>query len=214
MSLVFQNSTHERHETRDDGITCQAKASLQTSVLTSPCFQNTDLRAEQEVVRNMSDQHVYVKDKEHHWVPGLLVEQSGDTAKVKVGKYATEQEITGETPMGSNTKTVKVKLKDYPHKALPLQNVVEGGKIKIVQDMIELGYLHEAAILYNLKDRHSRSMPYTRTGDIVIALNPYKWIKELYTEENRLKYSRSLVWEASKKNYDPRQGMFSLVGCQ
>lgn len=32
----------------------------------------------------------------------------------------------------------------------------------------------QAAILYNLKSRHVRGKPYTRTGDIVIAVNPYK----------------------------------------
>jgi myosin V len=39
--------------------------------------------------------------------------------------------------------------------------------------------------------------PYTRTGDIVVAVNPYQWYNDLYTEEKRRLYSRRLVWDAS-----------------
>ncbi len=42
----------------------------------------------------------------------------------------------------------------------------------------------QAAILYNLKARHSRGIPYTRTGDIVIAVNPYQ-----------VSWKRSHVWD-------------------
>jgi myosin V len=49
--------------------------------------------------------------------------------------------------------------------------------------------------LYNLKERHSSGKPYTRTGDIIIAVNPFQWFKELYTENVRNRYSRVLVWE-------------------
>jgi myosin-5 len=60
----------------------------------------------------------------------------------------------------------------------------------------------QAAILYNLKLRHINEKPYTRTGDIVIAVNPYKWHNNLYTEEKRNHYSNRLVWEPS--DCDPR----------
>ena len=38
--------------------------------------------------------------------------------------------------------------------------------------------------------------PYTRTGDIVIAVNPYQWLTYLYTEEIQMLYARKLVWES------------------
>jgi myosin-5 len=60
----------------------------------------------------------------------------------------------------------------------------------------------QAAILYNLKLRHINEKPYTRTGDIVIAVNPYKWHDHLYTEQKRNHYSNRLVWEPS--DCDPR----------
>lgn len=53
----------------------------------------------------------------------------------------------------------------------------------------------QAGILYNLKERHASGKPYTRTGDIIIAVNPYQWFKELYTEKVRNRYARVLIWE-------------------
>ncbi len=61
----------------------------------------------------------------------------------------------------------------------------------------------KAAILYNLKARHQACKPYTRTGDIIIAVNPYQWMSELYTEQRRAVYSNALVWE--KCEGDPRK---------
>jgi myosin-5 len=46
-----------------------------------------------------------------------------------------------------------------------------------------------------LKDRHGSGKPYTRTGTIVIAVNPFQWFKEIYTEQVRQRYARALVWE-------------------
>ena len=57
--------------------------------------------------------------------------------------------------------------------------------------------MKQAAILYNLKSRHLKGKPYTRTGDIVIAVNPYQWYHELYTKEKRDLYSQRLVWDKS-----------------
>jgi myosin V len=50
--------------------------------------------------------------------------------------------------------------------------VVAGG----VQDMCGLNYLHEPAILANLRQRFFDKLPYTFTGEICIAVNPYQWL--------------------------------------
>jgi myosin-5 len=65
--------------------------------------------------------------------------------------------------------------------------------------------IFQAAILYNLKLRHINDKPYTRTGDILIAVNPYQWHDHLYTEQKRNHYSNRLVWEPS--DCDPRGSM-------
>jgi myosin-5 len=41
-------------------------------------------------------------------------------------------------------------------------------------DMVSLNYLHEPAILFNLKHRFLRQIPYTYTGQICIAVNPVR----------------------------------------
>jgi myosin-5 len=46
-----------------------------------------------------------------------------------------------------------------------------------------------------LKQRHLDNFPYTRTGDIIIAVNPFQWFTEIYTEKVRAAYSNTLVWE-------------------
>ena len=48
-------------------------------------------------------------------------------------------------------------------------------------------------------------MPYTRTGDIIIAVNPYQWLTHLYTDEQKKHYSNKLVWEAT--DVDPRKSV-------
>lgn len=103
---------------------------------------------------------VYVYDLEDGWIEARLIEQNGADAQVEVDVDGSKQMCT-------------VDLKQYPEQVLPLQNVDENGKLTTVEDMVDLPYLHEAAILYNLKDRHLRCLPYTRTGDICIAVNPY-----------------------------------------
>ena len=61
-----------------------------------------------------------------------------------------------------------------PFTTFPLQNVdvKENG----VSDMTQLNYLHEPSILDNLFRRFKADLPYTYTGDICIAVNPYQWL--------------------------------------
>ena len=56
-----------------------------------------------------------------------------------------------------------------------------------VEDMIELGDLHEGALLQNLRLRYSDLNIYTYTGDILTAVNPYKSLGYI-TEENKALY--------------------------
>jgi myosin-5 len=54
-----------------------------------------------------------------------------------------------------------------------------------------------------LKQRHLDDFPYTRTGDIIIAVNPFQWFTHLYTEKVRATYANTLVWEEHEG--DPRK---------
>jgi myosin heavy subunit len=132
--------------------------------------------------------HVYILSEEHSWVPARVIstsdeEESGGKSKkkaiVSIPKYKTEQEICSDGGLhAKGFDRIQIDLFDEKHSyaggLLPLQNVDEHGHLKQVEDMVDLPFLHEAAILYNLKARHVRGKPYTRTGDIIIAVNPYQ----------------------------------------
>ena len=57
----------------------------------------------------------------------------------------------------------------------------------------------------NLKFRHANDTPYTRTGDIIISLNPYQWLQELNTQNQRNTFAQKLIWETAGR--DPRGEM-------
>ena len=74
-----------------------------------------------------------------------------------------------------------------PADKLNLMNVLpEQG----VEDMARLNYLHEPALLNNLRHRFALDHVYTYTAKICIAVNPFDWqvSKPLYAEEMLRKY--------------------------
>lgn len=160
---------------------------------------------------------VYVASEEFGWLPAKVKSLSGTKAVVEIKDYEDDTSIpacevshAADPTSAQKKRGVKnIPVKDleidltskcYSGGVLPLQNVDEDGKLIEVEDMVDLSFLHEAAILYNLKARHSRGIPYTRTGDIVIAVNPYQWIHELYSEEVRGLYAEKLVWNGTFVN--------------
>ena len=114
---------------------------------------------------------VYVKDKTYGWLPATISSSEAKTAQVVVQIPSGVDIAKSDVPV---EKERKVNLTDYEDNALPLQNIDEGGNAIIVPDMCDLHSLHEAAILYNLMARHIDQKPYTRVGDIVIAMNPFQ----------------------------------------
>jgi len=155
---------------------------------------------------NNKGKQVYVKDKEFCWVPATLISQTEKEAVVNVPQYKDEFVIIsdgGKTAIGWKERTVK--LADYAEFdfELPGQNVdPETQDLMEEEDMINLKYLHEAGILFNVKVRQNNALPYTRTGDILIAVNPYKYYTRLTSEECKQLYANTLVWEVHEK--DPR----------
>jgi myosin-5 len=71
--------------------------------------------------------------------------------------------------------------------SLPLQNKQEEGGID-ADDLCTINHLHEAAILYAVRQRFLTARPYTYTGNICIAVNPYRWLQDLYTADTHMLY--------------------------
>ena len=51
-----------------------------------------------------------------------------------------------------------------------------------VPDNTQLMYLHDAALLHNIRVRFSRDQIYTYTAHLLVAVNPYKSLP-IYTQE-------------------------------
>jgi myosin-5 len=135
---------------------------------------------------------VFIPDDEHIWVAAELLFEDRDSGMVEV--KVEDDEIgdggsTSKASSGSSKKNRVIQLSKYNLDSLPLQNLdlpKEG-----VPDMCSLSYLHEASILDNLKRRFKHKFPYTYTGEICIAMNPYQWL-QIYTPQLRESYSTTL----------------------
>jgi hypothetical protein len=91
--------------------------------------------------------NVYIMDKDLAWIPARLVETVGDKAIVSVPIYADECSIASDGGKGAKSwEEREVKLKNYPGKNLPMQNVDKAGILIEKEDMCDLPYLHEVSV--------------------------------------------------------------------
>ncbi|XP_050216966.1 myosin-6-like isoform X2 [Mercurialis annua] len=64
-----------------------------------------------------------------------------------------------------------------------------------VDDMTKLAYLHEPGVLYNLSCRYNENEIYTYTGNILIAVNPFQRLPDLYGNDVMRKYKGAAIGE-------------------
>ncbi|KAG8370771.1 hypothetical protein BUALT_Bualt13G0018100 [Buddleja alternifolia] len=101
--------------------------------------------------------HVWVEDLEVAWIDGQVTNVKGDDVEVHA----------------SNEKKVVANLsKIYPKD--------EEASPDGVDDMTKLSYLHEPGVLHNLAIRYQLDEIYTYTGSILIAINPFQRLPQLY----------------------------------
>ena len=89
---------------------------------------------------------VYLRSNDHAWIPAKVLEQAdgSDQVVVKIPIYKNEKLIVSDGGKSAQRfKKAAVPLHDYPNQALPLQNVDENGKLVVVDDMVDLAFLHE-----------------------------------------------------------------------
>ncbi|XP_062376914.1 myosin-7-like [Sardina pilchardus] len=100
----------------------------------------------------------FVTDPEVEFVKGVVQSRDGDKVTV-----LTEFD-----------KTVTVK-EDNVHQQNP-------PKFDKIEDMAMFTFLHEPAVLFNLKERYAAWMIYTYSGLFCVTVNPYKWLP-VYNQE-------------------------------
>ncbi|KAM4556891.1 myosin-7-like isoform 3-T3 [Fundulus diaphanus] len=100
----------------------------------------------------------FVPDPVEEFVKGTVVSREGGKATVET----------------QNGKTITVKETDVLQQNPP--------KFDKIEDMAMLTFLHEPAVLFNLKERYAAWMIYTYSGLFCVTINPYKWLP-VYNQE-------------------------------
>jgi myosin-5 len=136
----------------------------------------------------------FAPDEAHIWLPATVVSHNLQTRQIQVEVDISAGNTKGTSAIGpielrtvdfTDKKTVALmSSKSNVTDTLPLRN----DDHVHVDDMISLNHLHEAAILYNIKARFMAALPYTYTGNICIAMNPYQWKNALYTDDQQRRY--------------------------
>ncbi|KAI8848017.1 P-loop containing nucleoside triphosphate hydrolase protein [Chytridium lagenaria] len=119
-------------------------------------------------------------DEQEGWVIATLKEKSlvADTVKMVFSLDQRGKDVVFETSL---TKLVASKFADLP----PLKNppMLEG-----IDDLANLSYLHEPAVLHNVRLRYLQEQIYTYSGIVLIAMNPFQRLA-LYSPEIMREYS-------------------------
>ncbi|KAF0683605.1 Aste57867_24371 [Aphanomyces stellatus] len=125
----------------------------------------------------MEGSKVYVPDDKLTWVPATVmrVEDGGKRALVRLAGT------------GADGKVIPDRWIDLRDDGMPAELPLQNDLTTSVEDMCTLNHLHEPAIVYNLRKRFEQKNPYTYTGTIVVAINPYAWLN-LYSKETQQLY--------------------------
>ncbi|XP_023742461.1 myosin-12 [Lactuca sativa] len=118
--------------------------------------------------------HVWVEDPEIAWIDGEVLDIKGSNATI----------------VTTNGKTIKANISNiYPKDT----EAPPAG----VDDMTKLAYLHEPGVLYNLAARFALNEIYTYTGNILIAVNPFRRLPHLYDVHMMEQYKGATFGELS-----------------
>ncbi|KAK1289386.1 hypothetical protein QJS10_CPB18g01808 [Acorus calamus] len=117
---------------------------------------------------------VWVEDPDVSWMDGEVVEVNGEEIKIAC--------TSGKTVV-ANVSNI------YPKDAEALPCGVD--------DMTKLAYLHEPGVLQNLRSRYDMNEIYTYTGNILIAVNPFRRLPHLYDNHMMEQYKGAAFGELS-----------------
>nr|XP_010321807.1 myosin-6-like isoform X1 [Solanum lycopersicum] len=131
---------------------------------------------------------VWVQDPDVAWIDGEVLEVNGADIKVSC----------------TSGKMVVVKSCNlYPKDAEAPPSGVD--------DMTKLAYLHEPGVLHNLKTRYDINEIYTYTGNILIAVNPFRRLPHLYDSHMMAQYKGAAFGELSPHPFALADAAYRLM---
>ena len=142
---------------------------IQTNVLANALHRNLPPTTNSELDRNTSD-----------WSWTLCLVVSGDIPSVG----GPLKVIVDDDDSEINTQLVE--LETIPNGTIQMANIWTHGTAP--DDLITLTHLHEPSVVHSLKQRYKQDIIYTKTGPILIALNPFKALPRLYEEDRMRDY--------------------------
>ncbi|CAN1789964.1 XI-2 [Linum perenne] len=117
---------------------------------------------------------VWLEDPDVSWIDGQVLEINGNDLKVQ---------CTSDKTVVCKASSVYPKDPEFPSCG--------------VDDMTKLAYLHEPGVLQNLKVRYDINEIYTYTGNILIAVNPFRRLPHLYDNHMMDQYKGAAIGELS-----------------
>ncbi|XP_074590119.1 myosin-6-like isoform X1 [Curcuma longa] len=131
---------------------------------------------------------VWVEDPDVAWIDGEVLEVKGSEIKISC----------------STGRTVTAKISDV-HPKDP--EASPSG----VDDMTKLAYLHEPGVLQNLRTRYDINEIYTYTGNILIAVNPFRRLPHLYDRYMMEQYKGAALGELSPHPFAVADAAYQLM---
>lgn len=130
----------------------------------------------------------WVEDAEVAWIDGEVVEVNGEEIKINC--------TSGKTVV-ANASNIYPKDPEAPSCG--------------VEDMTRLAYLHEPGVLQNLRSRYDINEIYTYTGNILIAVNPFRRLPHLYNNQVMEQYKGAAFGELSPHPFAIADSAYRLM---
>lgn len=130
----------------------------------------------------------WVEDPDDAWIDGEVLEINGERIKVL---------CTSGKKVVVNASSVYPKDPEAPQCG--------------VDDMTKLAYLHEPGVLQNLRSRYDINEIYTYTGNILIAVNPFRKLPHLYDSFMMEQYKGAALGELSPHPFAIADAAYRLM---
>lgn len=121
--------------------------------------------------------NIYYPDDKQVWVPAEIISEV-DTGSYEMLIYDSIEFDYCSTKIITNSSDITTFKNSFPSRT---DQFPEDG----FDDLLSLNSIHEGSILDNLELRFKAENPYTNAGNICIAMNPYQWLNNLYSEDTK-----------------------------